>query len=61
MEGYSYNNTGKRVKDLRTQKVGIILRENLTTGQIQVLEKIQPYVITTYDSFTYLKFIDEEN
>lgn len=61
MDDYKYDNTGKRVRDIRTQKVGIILRENKALGSIQVLEKIEPYVLTTYENFNYLKFIDEED
>lgn len=51
--------TGKRVKNKKDKKIGIILRENIT-GSIQVLEKIEPKVINTHNSFKTLEFIDKE-
>ena len=51
--------TGKKVKNKRDEKIGIILREN-NTGSIQVLEDITPKIINTHDSFKTLEFIDEK-
>ena len=53
-----YKNTGKLVRNKRSNKRGIILRE-FETGQIQVLERIEPYVINTHDSFNTLEVEDE--
>lgn len=51
--------TGERVKNKRSGRIGIILREG-KTGSIQVLEDITPKIINTHDSFKTLEFIDEE-
>ena len=53
-----YGLTGKRVKNRRSGKIGIII--NITeTGQIAVLERIEPTVINTHDSFKTLEFVEE--
>lgn len=52
-------NTGKLVKNKIDEKIGIVLRE-WETGQIQVLEKIQPKVINTHDSWKTLEVIEDE-
>ena len=41
-------------------KIGVVLRENKSTGQVQVLEKIQPKVINTHDSWNTLSIIDSD-
>ena len=53
-----YKNTGKLVKNTRDGKIGIVLRE-FETGQIQVLEKIQPLVINTHDSWKTLELLED--
>lgn len=55
---YSYSNTGVLVKNNNDGKIGVVLRENKSTGQVQVLEKIQPKVINTHDSWNTLSIID---
>ena len=50
---------GKRVRNKRDGKVGVILRI-LPSGAIQVIEKIEPYVINTHDSWKTLELIDED-
>ena len=54
-----YQNTGKLVKNKIDGKIGIVLREWEETGQIQVLERIQPKVINTHDSWKTLELIEE--
>ena len=51
-------NTGKLVKNKIDGTIGIVLRE-WETGQIQVLENIQPKVINTHDSWKTLELIEE--
>ena len=53
-----YQNTGKLVKNKIDGTIGVVLRE-WETGQIQVLEKIQPKVINTHDSWKTLELIEE--
>ena len=53
-----YSNTGVLVKNNNDGKIGVVLRENKSTGQVQVLEKIQPKVITTHDSMDSLQVLD---
>lgn len=48
---------GVRVKNINSNKIGIILRIN-ESGSIQVLEKIEPYVICTHDSWKTLEVMD---
>lgn len=52
-------NTGKLVKNKIDGTIGIVLRE-WETGQIQVLEKIQPKVINTHDSWKTLELLEEK-
>lgn len=54
----SFKNTGKRVINTRSNKIGVILRE-MSSGSIQVLESIEPYVINTHDSWNILKVLEE--
>ncbi|MBR3133377.1 MAG: hypothetical protein IKG42_04860 [Clostridia bacterium] len=54
-----YKNTGKLVRNKIDNKIGILLRE-LETGQIQVVEKIQPYVINTHNSWKTLEVLEDE-
>lgn len=49
---------GKRVRNIRDGKIGVILRI-LETGEIQVLERIMPKVINTHDSFKTLELWEE--
>ena len=49
-----YKNTGKLVRNKRDNKIGVVLRE-FQTGQVQVLEKIQPYIINTHDNWNTLE------
>lgn len=56
----SYENTGRRVRNIETGVVGIILREFIETNSIQVLEKICPKVICTYIGWDKLEFYGEE-
>lgn len=53
-----YRNTGKLVKNKNTDKTGIILREFLT-GQIQVLESIEPKIINTHNNWNTLELLEE--
>lgn len=53
-----YSNTGVLVKNNKDGKIGVVLRENKSTGQVQVLEKIQPKVINTHDNWNTLSIID---
>lgn len=55
----SYENTGRRVRNLETGVVGIVLREFIDTNSIQVLEKICPKVICTYNGWDILEFYGE--
>ena len=52
-------NTGKLVKNKIDGTIGIVLRE-WKTGQVQVLEKIQPKVINTHDSWKTLEILEEK-
>ena len=52
-------NTGKLVKNKRDNKIGVILRE-FETGQIQVLERIYPFIINTHDGWKTLEISEEE-
>lgn len=52
-------NTGKLVENKIDGTIGIVLRE-WETDQIQVLEKIQPKVINTHDSWKTLEVIEDE-
>lgn len=54
----NYKNTGKRVRNKNSGIIGIVLRE-FETGQVQVLEKIEPYVINTHDSWKSLEVLEE--
>ena len=51
---YSYKNTGKLAINLRSNEKCVILKENLITGQIQTLERMEPLVINTHDSWLAL-------
>ena len=53
-----YQNTGKLVKNRIDGTIGVVLRE-WETGQVQVLEKIQPEVINTHDSWKTLELLEE--
>lgn len=53
-----YQNTGKLVKNKINGIIGVVLRE-WETGQIQVLENIQPEIINTHDSWETLELIEE--
>lgn len=55
-----YKNTGKKVLNKVDGTIGIVLRE-WETGQIQVLEKIQPKVIITHDSWNTLELVEIDN
>lgn len=55
-----YKYTGKLCINLNNRKVGVILRET-DTGSIQVLENIQPKVITTHDNWDTLQILSEED
>lgn len=57
METY-YRNTGKRVRNKNSGVVGVVLRE-FKTGQVQVLERIEPLVINTHDSWKTLELVDD--
>lgn len=52
-----YSKTGTRVKGKLSGKVGIVLRI-FESGSVQVLEKIEPYVVCTYDSYSQLEDLD---
>ena len=56
METY-YRNTGKKVINKNTGVAGIVLRE-FRTGQVQVLERIEPTVINTHDSWKTLELAE---
>ena len=51
-------NAGKLVKNKIDGTIGIVLRE-WETGQIQVLENIQPKIINTHDNWKTLELIEE--
>lgn len=53
-----YKHTGKLVRNLNSNEIGIILRET-DSGSIQVLESIQPKVINTHDSWKTLEILEE--
>lgn len=55
-----YKNTGKIVRDKIDGTVGIVLKE-WEIGLVQVLEKIQPKVTNTYDSWQALELLEERN
>lgn len=57
--GYSFKNAGVLVKNVRSGSFGIVLRENTVTGQIQVLERVQPPVINTHDRWKTLEIVPE--
>lgn len=44
----SYKNTGKRVRNIETGVIGLVLRE--IDGYVQVLERICPKVVNTYSN-----------
>ena len=52
----SYKNTGKRVRNIETGQVGIVLREFTDVDYVQVLERICPKVICTYSGWDRLEF-----
>lgn len=55
----SYENTGRRVRNIETGVVGLVLRE--MNGYVQVLERICPKVVNTYsDGWNRLEFYGEE-
>ena len=56
----SYDNTGRRVRNIETGIVGIVLREFTDVDYVQVLERICPKVICTYSGWDRLEFFDEE-
>ena len=53
-----YINCGKRVRNKNSGAVGIVLRE-FKTGQVQVLERMEPMVINTHDSWKTLELVDD--
>lgn len=53
-----YKNTGKIVRDKMDGTVGVVLKE-WEIGLVQVLEKIQPKVTNTYDSWQALELLEE--
>ena len=53
-----YRYTGRQVLNLKTAEVGIVLKEN-ENGSIQVLERINPEVICTHNSWDTLELLDE--
>lgn len=55
-----FKNTGKLVRNTRSGVIGVVLREHIT-GQVQVLESIQPYIINTHDNWDTLELVEEEN
>lgn len=55
---YDYSNTGVLVKNNNDGKIGIVLRENRSTEQVQVLERIQPKVINTHNNWNTLSIVD---
>ena len=52
-----YKNTGKIVRDKMDGTVGVVLKE-WEIGLVQVLEKIQPKVTNTYDSWQALELLE---
>lgn len=53
-----YKFTGRIVRNKIDGKIGIVMRVN-ENGSIQVLEKIEPKVINTHNSFETLEFLEE--
>lgn len=49
--------TGRKVINKNSGKVGVILRIT-ESDSIQVLEKIEPYVICTHDNWNTLELVD---
>lgn len=60
MEEILYRNTGKQVRNKKSGEIGIVLREFAATGSVQVLERIEPKVICTHDSWETLELVEEE-
>lgn len=54
----NFATTGTLVKNSRSGKIGVVLRE-FPTGQVQVLESIQPFVTCTHDSWNTLESCEE--
>ena len=59
MEEISYRNTGKQVRNKKSGEIGIVLREFMATGSVQVLERIVPKVICTHDNWNTLELVEE--
>ena len=59
MEEISYRNTGKQVRNKKSGEIGIVLREFMATGSVQVLERIEPKVICTHDNWNTLELVEE--
>ena len=57
MDNYVY--TGKKAVNIRSGKIGVILRV-MDNGSIQVLESICPYVLCTHDNWKTLELIDND-
>ena len=52
-------NIGDLVRNVRSDKVGIVVRI-FKSGSIAVLEKVAPMVICTHDSFKTLEIIEKK-
>lgn len=49
--------TGLKVRNKNSGKMGVVLRVT-ESGSVQVLEKIEPYVICTHDNWNTLEIIE---
>lgn len=54
----NFANTGTYVVNKRSGKKGVVLREWKETGQVQVLESVEPFVVCTHGSWQTLEVID---
>ena len=52
-----FSKTGQKVKGKSTGELGVVLRI-FKNGSVQVLQRISPYVICTYDNYEQLEEIE---
>lgn len=52
-----YSKTGVRVRSKKTGEYGVVLRI-FQSGSVQVVQKVCPYVICTYDNYEQLEEVD---
>lgn len=52
-----YSKTGVMVRSKKTGEYGVVLRI-FPSGSVQVIQKVRPYVICTYDNYEQLEEVD---